>query len=56
MPEIINSYLNGQFRQMVEQIDAYGPAQFAKDLVETDFIGNPATKLRIIAKYVSLKN
>lgn len=55
MAEIINSYLNGQFTQMVEQIDAYGSARFAEDLYNTQILTNHKTKLHLLSMYVRKK-
>jgi hypothetical protein len=32
MKEIVNSFINGQFTQMVEQIEEYGVYDFASEL------------------------
>ena len=55
--EIINSHINGQFKQMKNQIDEYGPYSFFPTLA--DQIGELITKddfIQITTAYNNSKN
>jgi hypothetical protein len=54
MTEIIDSYFNGQYTQMVEQIDAYGSALFVTDLRKQENL-TTETLLHILEIFVIKK-
>jgi hypothetical protein len=58
MEEIINSYYNGQFKQMVRQIDEYGVSDFATELKHSDesYLLDDSLKFQILRMYLMLKN
>lgn len=56
MENIIDSYFNGQFDQLVRQIDEYGLRKFVLDLDDSDYYGlTHLEKYSIIRKYFLLK-
>jgi hypothetical protein len=55
MENIIDSYFNGQFDQLVRQIDEYGLRKFVLDLDYSDYGLTHLGKYSIIRKYFLLK-
>jgi hypothetical protein len=55
MENIIDSYFNGQFDQLVRQIDEYGLRKFVLDLDDSDYGLTHLGKYSIIRKYFLLK-
>jgi hypothetical protein len=53
MKEIIESYFNGQYTQMTEQIDAYGSDRFAEKIYTAE--QSDQTKLHILVIYLIKK-
>jgi len=56
MGEIINSFYNGQFTQMTNQIDEYGVYDFASDLSNFDVLLADSQKFRMLQIYLMNKN
>ena len=55
MENIIDSYFNGQFDQLVRQIDEYGLRKFVLDLDDSDYDLTHLGKYSIIYIYFLLK-
>jgi hypothetical protein len=55
MENIIDSYFNGQFDQLVRQINEYGLRKFVLDLDDSDYDLTHLEKYSIIRKYFLLK-
>ena len=51
MKEIIESYVNGNYNQMVEQIKEYGPFEFTNDLTY-DFSVSEMVKVEILSVFI----
>lgn len=53
--EIINSHINGQGRQMVDQIDEFGWYDFAEEIEDDETITD-AEKVKILCKAIRINN
>jgi hypothetical protein len=53
---IVESYYNGQGRQMCEQIDDMGIYEFLYNCENNDIMIDDITQLEILKKYLRIKN
>jgi len=52
--DIVDSYINGQFKQMFNQVERFGWYMFSAELQVSDLV-NDATKVKILSQLIRQK-